>query len=124
MYFRIDNYQNMEAALKELEDFLVNMDLSDESVFNSKLVASELIANVFQHSTGTAQLFGDVADGTIKIKVCSSMPYTPPDKSDCADVYEESGRGLYIIDSISEKRFLSPDGGICVMVSAKYRHKN
>lgn len=123
MYFRIDNYQNMEAALKELEDFLVNMGLSDESVFNSKLVASELIANVFQHSSGTAQLFGEVAEDFITIKVCSSEPYSPPDKSDCAGVFEESGRGLYIIDSISEKRCLSPDGGICVTVSAKYRRK-
>lgn len=123
MYLMIDNYRNIEAALKELEDFLVSMGLSDESVFDSKLVASELITNVFRHSSGTAQLFGEVSDGSVKIKVCSSKPYTPPDKSDCADVYEESGRGLYIIDSISEERFSSPDGGICVTVSAKYRRK-
>lgn len=110
----------MERALKELEAFLTDCGLTDESVFDGKLVASELISNVFQHSSGSARLESEIAGEDVKIKVSSSKAFVPPEKSTCSGVYEESGRGLYIIDCISEKRFCTSDGGICVSIKATF----
>jgi len=120
MYFRIDNYKMLESALKEFESFLIKSGLSDESVFDSKLVVAELVTNVFQHSSGAAHLESDLSAEDVIIKVRSATAFVPPEKSCCSDVLDENGRGLYIIDSISEKRYTSPDGGICVAVKIKY----
>lgn len=121
MYVELKNYDMMENAIKRLCDFLQNNNVSEESIFNSRLVTSELVSNVFQHSDGTAFLSWDITDEKINIRVKSTSYYRPPEKSCCSDVYAEGGRGLYIVDCVSEKRTFSNGGEICVTLKTVYR---
>lgn len=120
MYFELENYKMLEGALKEISAFLKSMGLSEDSVFDSKLVVTELVTNVFQHSTGAAYVEGELDGDTVKIKVRSSTSFVPPEKSLCSGVLEESGRGLFLIDSVSEERSCSPDGAVCVRLKVNY----
>lgn len=120
MYFELDDLKKMERALKEIDGFLKQMGLADESIFDSKLIVTELVENVFRHSEGVAYVESELSGDTVKIKVRSSVSFTPPEKSTCSGVLEESGRGLFLVDSISQERFCSPDGGICVRLKVRY----
>ncbi len=116
MIFEIDNYSSMQDAIAQFCLFLAQNQVSDERVFDSRLVANELVGNVLRHSHGKATLCGDIRDGFVELTVLSSVRYTPPKTTKNAEIYAEHGRGLYLVDSVCHERTTTKDGGILVRI--------
>lgn len=116
MFIEVKNYEALKKAMRELCDFLEACDVPEDNVFDSKLVVSELIGNVLQHSDGVASLESEIRGEFIELKVHSSARFCPPEESRCSDVYAESGRGLFIVDSVCTERTFTEDGSIKVLI--------
>ena len=118
MYFEIGDYNALRKALQEMCVAFGN-EFSEETVFNSKLVATELLSNVLQHGGGRARFRVERAGNEIRICVQSDHPYRPPEKSSCADLYAECGRGLYLVDAYCERRTYSEKDGVTVFLKVR-----
>ncbi|MBO5525952.1 MAG: hypothetical protein J5993_04305 [Clostridia bacterium] len=110
MKYEILDYEGMERVLKDLSDYLTKLNICDEIVFDSRLVTSELISNILQHSAGKAYFTGLVRNGFVELEIGSDEKFTPPAVSRCSTVYAESGRGLFLVDSFCERRVTTDDG--------------
>ena len=114
---QIKKMEALQDFAMQMERFLLERKISSEQIFDCRLVANELIGNVFRHSKGVARLCMAVKNGFVEICVYSTEEgYTPPKTSSCSDVYAENGRGLYLIDSICYERVCTQDGGIMVKI--------
>ncbi len=116
MHFEVNDREAMQQAITALCRFLGEKGLSSDRVFDSRLVASELLGNVFKHTDGVAKLKGSVQDGYVEIAVWSSVKFIPPKTARCSDVYAEHGRGLFLIDRICEERKVTDDGEVIVRI--------
>ncbi len=110
---------DLQDAINRLCEFLEEWEVPYDNVFDSKLVVSELVSNALKHTKGVATFESEVTDGFIKIKVSSSVAFTPPEKSVCSDVYAEHGRGLFLVDSVCESRTMNEKGEIVVTIKVK-----
>ena len=119
MFFKVNNLKDLQEGMERLCEFLLQSDIPAESIFDSKLVVSELIGNVLKHSDGIASLHTEVKDGLINLKITSTKPYVMPEKSVCSDVFSEHGRGLFLVDSVCHKRIQTEDGEIIVTLAIK-----
>ena len=62
-------------------------------------------------------MFSFERDGdTVRIAVKSANEYRPPENSTCSPLFEERGRGLFLVDAVSEKRYYNEDEGINVVI--------
>lgn len=116
MYFEIDDYNALKAALDTLCTGLLQQNVPKETVFDSKLVANELLSNALRHGGGKAFFNADVDGDTISLSVRSLHSFRPPDESILAGLESENGRGLYLVDRIAETRGYSEDKGTCVII--------
>ncbi len=110
MYSEIKNFAELEAALRQLCDFLSKQKIDEDTVFESKLISFELVSNVLCHSDGIAYFMGAVKDGFVEIEVGSDERFVPPERTTCSDVNAERGRGLYLVDCFCERRIATGDG--------------
>lgn len=115
----VKNLTDLQDAIDRLCEFLEEREVAYDNVFDSKLVVSELVSNALKHSKGVATFESEVTDGLIKIKVSSSVAFTPPQKSFCSDVYAEHGRGLFLVDSVCESRTTNEKGEILVTIKVR-----
>ena len=87
MFVEVKNFEALRAAMKQLCDFLEERDVPEDSVFDSKLVVSELVSNVLQHSDGAAFLEGEIRGNFIELvlpagrkplfgRICRKRPRT------------------------------------------------
>ena len=120
MIIRIDDRTALKGAMQQLTDFLRAVSASEEGVFHSKLVVSELVGNVFRHSEGGASVSLERTGEFVRLTVRATKPFYPPEKSTLSDVYAENGRGLFIVDSVCEERTTTPDGEISVRIKIQY----
>ena len=116
MRFEIYDYQSMQTAIAELCQRLKDLEVSEDGLFHSRLVANELVGNVLRHSGGRAVLHGQVNGGFIELTLVSEFPFSPPKHSTCAGVYSENGRGLFLVDEVSVERTLTEQGDIVVRI--------
>lgn len=116
MFIEVKNYEALKEAIDKLCDFLSAGNVPDDSVFDSKLVVSELVNNIFRHSDGVASLESEIRGDYIELKIHSSAYFCPPEESSCSDVFAESGRGLFIVDSVCTERSFTDDGSIRVLI--------
>lgn len=116
MIFEIDNYLSLREAMENLSRFLAESDVPDERVFDTRLVVSELVGNVLRHAKTTATLGVEIVGGFLEMYVQSDVPFMPPTVSKKVEVFSESGRGLFLVDSISEERCCTKDGQIRVRI--------
>lgn len=116
MIFEVEDYAAMKGAIDAFCRFLDGENVPEESVFHSKLAATELIGNVLQHAKGTARLCGEIKDGCVQMTVFSSVRFVPPEKSRLADVFAERGRGLFLVDEVCDERTMTENGGILVKI--------
>ncbi|MBQ7879174.1 MAG: ATP-binding protein [Clostridia bacterium] len=116
MVFEVENYATMKQAIDSFCRFLGEENIPAESVFTSKLAATELIGNVLRHAQGTARLCGEIKDGCIHLTVFSTPQFIPPATTRQADLFAEHGRGLFLVDEVSMERTLTADGGILVKI--------
>lgn len=116
MYFEIEDFNALRGALQEMCMQLISEHVPDERVFDSKLVANELLSNVLQHGGGRAYFFAAKEGDEIRISVRSENGYRPPEKSTLADVYKERGRGLFLVDAYCVRREYDEKEGIRVYI--------
>ena len=119
MYFEIDNYNALREALHTLCSGLVQRDVPPETVYDSKLVADELLSNALRHGVGKAFFSVAVEGDVISLSVRSLHAFRPPDESILVSLESESGRGLYLVDRIVETRGYSEEAGTSVIIRIK-----
>ncbi len=118
MVFEIENYKTLRLAMDGLCEFLLAENVPKGSVFDSRLVACELLGNILRHADGRARLFGEIKDGFVELRILSTTIYCPPERKDTSDLYAEHGRGLYIVDKLCEERSHT-EGGLTVKIRIK-----
>lgn len=116
MYFEIDDYGALKAALQNMCIRFSCENVPEDTLFDSKLVATELLSNVLQHGGGRAYFRAEIMDGQITLSVRSSRDFRPPETSSCSAATEEHGRGLFLVDTICESREYSEQDGIRVYI--------
>ena len=116
MYFEIDDYNALRQALPEMCNVFTQEALPEDAVFNSRLVATELLSNVLQHGGGRAYFRVQREGSEIRISVKGANDYRPPEKSTLADVNAERGRGLFLVDEYCVCRDYSELEGIRVIL--------
>lgn len=116
MIFEIENYESLRRAVDRLCAFLSEENVPEERIFDSKLVAYELLGNVLKHATGGAKFCGEIYGEYVQLKIHGSQGFCPPRRGNCADVYAENGRGLFLVDSVCAERICTDDGGIVVRI--------
>ncbi len=119
MVFEIENYVTLKSAVEKLCDVLAVNKVAEERIFDSKLVAYELLGNVLQHSGGGAKLALELLQEYIELKVLAERVFFPPERGVCAEVFSENGRGLFLVDSVCAERTFTDDGGILVRIKIK-----
>lgn len=122
--FKVDNLKNMNAELNGFIDYLKQLDVSPDDIFDSRLVSCELITNVIKHSNGVAVFEGGVSGGFIKITVSGGDVKYLNLSPELPDVFAESGRGLYIIKSICSGDILTDGKSVSVKIKVKEKPKN
>lgn len=116
MVFEIDNYVSLRSAMEVVSRLLAERNVASERVFDTRLVISELVGNVLRHAKTSATLSVEFNGECIELCVCSEIPFVPPKISRKVEVFAESGRGLFLVDSVSEERTCSKDGEIRVRI--------
>jgi len=116
MKFEIDDYNALHAALNRMCSDFEQECVPDDKVFDCRLIAAELLGNVLQHGSKRA-CFSAIVDGDeVILCVREEGTYRPPEVSSCADVTEECGRGLYLVDCMCTSREYSEEEGIRVTI--------
>lgn len=116
--FKVDNLINMNSALQVFLDFLQKQKVTEDALFNSRLVSCELITNVVRHTGKTAVFTGEIKGEIIEIRVKSDSPEKIDLNVTLPDVFAEHGRGLYIIKSICFGDVEQANGEIKVNIKA------
>ncbi len=116
MFFEIDNYLSLNAAVAKMCAVFRDEEIPEGSVFQCKLVAKELLSNALRYGGGCARFVFERNEGEVRISVKSANGFVPPKVSVCSDVTAERGRGLFLVDSVSERRLYSEQDGISVFV--------
>lgn len=115
MYFEIDDFDELRAALQAMCGAL-KKELSEETVFESRLVANELLSNVLQHGGGRAYFRVERRGDELRICVKGERDFRPPERSVLADLFAENGRGLFLVDAYCVRRAYSEKEGVEVFL--------
>ena len=118
MRFVMYDYASFKTAMDNLRLFLLENALSQECIFNSKLIATELLGNVLQHSDGKASITVDVEDEVVVLQILSEKPFLPtlPKTLKKPEVSAERGRGLYLVDCLSVDWIVGENGTMVIKV--------
>ncbi len=116
MFFEVNSMISLDEAVAKMCADFRNDAIPESAVFDCKLVARELLSNALRHGGGKAKFTVERAGGEIRISVKSAQDFVPPAVSVCSEVTAERGRGLFLVDSVSDRRLYSKEDGICVIV--------
>ena len=116
MFYEVHNYDTLQAALRSLCEFLQSENVPQGSVFDCKLVACELLGNVLCHAKGKARLVSEIKDGFVELKIVSDSVFYAKEKTACADVTAEHGRGLFLVETIANGNVYIEKDGLKVRV--------
>ena len=116
MYFEIDGYSALKAALKKMCAEFLGDNVPAGKVFDSKLALNELVTNALRYGGGRAYVSAERRRGEIRITVRSEIAYEPPVQSICPEEESERGRGLYLVDRLCSSRAYNETEGICVVL--------
>ena len=119
LQFEIKDVTAMQNALADFCTFLNECQVPQERIFDSRLVANELVANVLKHAGEVAWFTGGIKNGFIEVAVRSQNGFYPTRCNVCSDVYSEHGRGLFLVDRLCVERRLGDDGAIVVVLKMK-----
>ena len=116
---KIKSNAALQAALAELTNFLMCAGICEEQIFDSKLVACELLGNVLRHTDEETGLQSEIKDGYIQLKILSRTFFPLPEKIRCSGLFAEHGRGLFLVNELSEGKIFSEEDGIRVLLRIK-----
>ena len=114
--FEIKDYASLQTALDGLCQFLAEKNIAQEKVFDCKLVACELAGNVLKYTDGKAGLRVEVLDGCVCLKALSETFFELPENIVCSGLYAESGRGLFLVNSLCEGQIVAEQDGIVAKI--------
>ena len=109
--YKIDNLDNMKQTISQLaNDIKIKYPLSEEKIFDIRLVLSELVMNAFEHSKSDefVDIFlnNDYSESEIKITVedygCGFDFEDISEKQDPRDIYNNGGRGIKLVRALCE----------------------
>ncbi len=118
MQFEIKTIEHVQAELAAFCRFLTEQNVPPNGVFDCRLVASELVGNVFKHGNGGALLQAEIKDGVVELTIRSNAPFIPQNEPSCPSVWAEHGRGLFLVNSVCES-WCEVEGGIRVHILIK-----
>ena len=116
MWCEVKTVVDLKNVTQQLCRQMEEQSIPKEKVFDCRLVVNELVGNVLRHSGGLASVKGVVYSDRIEIFVRATTVFLPPQESVLPPASAESGRGLYLVDSVSVSRTVAPDGEIKVIV--------
>ena len=116
MVVKVSDYEGVQPALAKLCEFLSTYGISEERIFDCKLIACELLGNVLKHDGGETGITSRVEKGCIEVKIFSQTYFALPKRIECSDVFSENGRGLYLISKLC-KEIISEADGIRVRIT-------
>ena len=116
MYFEIDGYAALRAALDKLCAELTRGKVPAGKVFDSKLALNELVINALRYGGGRAYVSAERRGQEIRITVRSEIAYCPPEESVCPDSGATRGRGMYLVDALCASRAYNEEEGICIIL--------
>ena len=116
MNFEVGDYDAMRLALHAMCEYFAGACIPDDTAFDARLIAGELLSNALRHGGGSARLTVEVIGERIRISVKSEKSYRPPVKCPPADVYAEGGRGMFLVDTIASSRSYSEEEGVSVVI--------
>ncbi len=102
--YKIVDLDSLRAAIENAHALLRNTGLDETCLFHSKLVFNELASNAFKHTRAGGEISVVILEERVEITLYGDGSFTLPKTSLCADVYEEGGRGLFLIDSVCSRR--------------------
>jgi hypothetical protein len=117
--FEVDNLINMNCALQNFIDYLKGLNVKEDELFDCRLVSCELITNVIRHCGETASFKGAMRGNNIVISVSSKSSEGVEIVPTLPDVFAESGRGLYIVNAISDGHIKVVGNEIRVVIKRK-----
>lgn len=118
--FKVNNLKNMKSMLEAFADTLKAEGVAEDDIFAGKLISCELITNVIRHGRDEAEFSGTLTGDEIIITVTAdSLKGVDLDRP-MPDVFAESGRGLYIINTLCRGEIKCGDmGDIKVVLSRR-----
>lgn len=81
-----------------------------DTVFDVKLVVFELAGNVLQHSKQPAEVTVDVDHDSVYVSICGGNGFDCEKKCSLPDERGECGRGLFLVQSVSERLEYQQEG--------------
>ena len=119
MKFEIGDYNALRAALARMCAGLAEASVPEGTVFDSKLVANELVINALRYGGGRAYFSFRAGENGVRISVRSEIAFRPPETVSRTDPQAERGRGLYLVDMLAGDRDYSEEEGVIVVVPIK-----
>jgi anti-sigma regulatory factor (Ser/Thr protein kinase) len=116
MIFHVKDYATLQTALDGLCEGLTEWKLQQDRIFDCKLVACELVGNVLKYTDGKAGLQVSIADGIVSLKALSECFFELPENIVCSGLYAESGRGLFLVNSLCEGQISAETDGIVAKI--------
>lgn len=116
MVVEVKNYDTLQSALETLCAFLREQGISSDCIFDSKLVACELLGNVLRHSNGSARMQGEIKEGFLELKILSEKIFPIAECNACADVLSEHGRGLFLVREVCKQSIFNEADGVRVCI--------
>lgn len=86
-------------ARRLVRDALIEHGFEDDSISVAELLTSEIVTNSLVHAGGASNLYIDVDDRVIRIAVDDRGSGVPVKRR--FNTFEESGRGMAIVDVLS-----------------------
>ncbi|MCD8307177.1 MAG: ATP-binding protein [Clostridia bacterium] len=100
--FKVGNMESMSAQLKAFSRILRESGINEDDVFSCRLVACELLSNVILHGGETASFESELKPDVIEITVTADCQNDVQSYHALPDAMAEHGRGLYIVNIVSE----------------------
>jgi anti-sigma regulatory factor (Ser/Thr protein kinase) len=101
-YSKICSIEKIRDVLNNMQTFVEARTSNEDSIFNSRLVACELVTNILKHSKCAAKLQVSFINEKLQIIVESECCFNAEAKSEMPDTTQPFGRGLYIINTLCE----------------------
>jgi len=106
MFFsRINSIEKIRDVLNDMQFYIESNTNDENNIFNSRLVACELVTNVLVHSKCPALLQVNYYSEKIEIVVESESCFVAENIKDNIDASSPCGRGLFIVNSLCEKLY-------------------
>lgn len=119
--FKVDDLKDMNSFLKLFSDYLERENVDADCVFDSRLVSCELISNVLKHCGKPAHFFGYLNGDDVVIKVHGERTVGVIPAPTLPDALAESGRGLYIINAVSDGNVSVQGNKVTVVIKRKIK---